>query len=565
MDSSLRSHYPTQEAPHRALQCSDILHEIFQHLYSLRFGEAKHLQYTLAQTARVSKLFSQHALDFLWKEIPSERTALNILPSFKAICEPIRSDQLMETWWPSVAMLEQWTYVRIFHSRSVDISCVLKFVLSQSIGREPTLDELDRLRQYTVRVRKVFLREKDQRNTRSQTIRHILGLLGEPLFPNLVSLVWENFEATCESTVVEILSCIATATLRHLRLNHFSSSPQQDEFERALLAASSILISKSPDIRHVELRGTSWNVSYAAPLISSLKALDVLSLYPPVHPQQAIALLEAGHDMTSLSLNLLSYHPTEAWPSSRICFRNLHRLCVTGDPLVVSRILGTSEWPAVRILKAIIIKANKSSPPQHKMLQCLESIARAFSNSLWQVSLATRFTSDMTLKQILWPLRDLHLLRVIDINLPKVPPCSSNDFRETGFAWPKLEEFHLTGIWTPDFDQGLQAVLELASVCPQLCIVNLPAMRLVPASELNTYNLSSHGLEHVYFHGSLRDKPYNDDFGPDEMWQLAILFESIFPKLQLGESCTPKGKSLQQDWKRLLEDMSSVRRRECNS
>ncbi|CCM06346.1 uncharacterized protein FIBRA_08601 [Fibroporia radiculosa] len=434
--------------------------------------------------------------------------------------------------------------------------------MSQSIGREPTLDELDRLRQYTVRVRKVVLAE-DHWGTHSQIIKYIVGLLGESLFPNLVSLVWENFEVACKS-MVEILPCVATATLRHLQLCHLFWSPQQDEFERVLLAASSILASKSPDIRHVELQGTSWNVSYAAPLISSLKALDVLSLYPPVHPQQAIALLEAGHDMTSLSLNLLSYHPTEAWPSSRICFRNLHRLCITGDPLVVSRILRTSEWPAVRILKAIITQASGSSPPQPDVLQCIESIARAFSNSLWQVSLAY-FASHVTLKQILWPLRDLHLLHVVDINLPRIPPCSSTDFRKAGLAWPKLEEFHLTGNWAPDFDQGLQVVLELASACPQLLIISLPAMRLVPTSELNTYNLWLHGLEHVYFHGPSKDKPYNDDFGPDEMRQLAVLFESMFPKLQLDELCTSKGASLQQDWRRLLEDMSSVRRQECNS
>ena len=75
----------------KALQRSDILHEIFAHVkipvdLSMYCNDTLPVELTdslktLAAAARTSKTFSRHALKLLWRDLPSFHALLYVLPS----------------------------------------------------------------------------------------------------------------------------------------------------------------------------------------------------------------------------------------------------------------------------------------------------------------------------------------------------------------------------------------------------------------------------------------------------------------------------------------------------
>ncbi|CCL98345.1 uncharacterized protein FIBRA_00340 [Fibroporia radiculosa] len=131
------------------------------------------------------------------------------------------------------------------------------------------------------------------------------------------------------------------------------------------------------------------------------------------------------------------------------------------------------------------------------------------------------------------PLRELHLLRVIDIRFKYSTVHAAAELHNISLGWPELEEFHLyhMSVFTPEYPiDAIQALFELASACPQLRIISLPAMKHTLGSKIDTHGLASHSLQKIYIHSANLPE---DELSSDDVLQAASLLEPVFPKLHL--------------------------------
>ncbi|CCL98354.1 uncharacterized protein FIBRA_00349 [Fibroporia radiculosa] len=239
---------------HRALECDDVLEEIFSYLrfdnalYSdITLSDADLIKWTLASAAFVNKTLSYHALNNLWREIPSESVALNVLPSFQAIfilsCNNPHQKQ---------------TYVRI--------PCSLNAASSydqQVINGEIHARDLDRFRQYAIRVRSInSIDEEVKLDDRLPIIQHIAARLGGPFFPNLMRLRWDaqGIHAVTANTG-RVLLCMAGSKLRTLTLRSpLSLSETQDSlFYPQLSKIVPEFAAGSARIQEIYLDGMEWD------------------------------------------------------------------------------------------------------------------------------------------------------------------------------------------------------------------------------------------------------------------------------------------------------------------
>ncbi|CCM00563.1 uncharacterized protein FIBRA_02597 [Fibroporia radiculosa] len=575
-----------------ALESDDILVEIFRHFrtsyhwdpspwrHPRRGGSVYH---DLARAARVNKMFSAHALNALWWEIPSERVALNVLPAFRA------------------------TPARVQYPTDFDVSADMQNNTEwvYSINSDLIPHELERLRTYAYRVREVSIDGEERENIRIPVIEYIAGRLGGPLFPRLMCLKW-NGATIYKNTgnIDRVLLAMAGTNLRILALrpSRFLSEVEDDEFHRQLLNIAPALTTRSPCIQHIELSespdvcfvrdsdwgfstiGVGWDSAFATPFISAFRNLERLRIQTFALDETLVDTLVALPNLLDLSLKTVWSSNSPQFQGVRGRFSKLHTMRVTVKFGEAASLLQRCEWPALQVLHVRIFTL-KDCIRLDQMLEFVELIATKFRASpLHDLVLSGfycgSFKSDtMSVTRILSPLCCLHLLRSLKLGMGS--RTSYTGLYGIFLHWPALEELTLDMeelIVTVSMEEStfrgflphesLQTLLEVASACPRLRTVTLNCLAppSVPLHDLDLHGLSSHNLERVTFTHTGRDYP-SESIGP-----LATMLESVFPKLELNDLSSaalkqpsPEMREKKHMWLALLEEMRRIRREKTNA
>ncbi|CCM00975.1 uncharacterized protein FIBRA_03023 [Fibroporia radiculosa] len=529
-------------AVNRALECYDILAEIFSHINADYHHQAPVvppdttaiLKKDLVSLACVNRAFSSHALDILWQKIPSERVALSVLPTFRAVSviKFIPSDVAsLIAYYESLKEDDrEWQY---------------------TIDGEICPHELERLRQYTIRVREVeWMLGEERPGIRAPIIRLVAERLGSPLFPNLSQLMWDGSDVLSSTgDVGSVLPATAGTNLHNLTVQ-LPKWSEVDEIEQEL----TVITTWFPYIQELNLRmsgwdseSPSWNPVVVASLIAALRHLDTVELDIDHLDDELIDALAALPHLTSVLLDTYQGSHRAPLRGSYRCFRALRTLDITVKVCSEAETLFQAcKWPALEDLR---IRIHDDIHPGWAST-FFELVAATFS----KVPLRTLIMSgsyprsSIPMAHVFSPFGSLCLLRSIVLHV--YSKATFIGLREVARHWPELVDFRL-GRHSPR--ESLQILLEVVSVCPLLRSAHFDNLML-PTSDLNLHGLSSHDLREVVFDRS------GSQSSSEEIGRLAVVLESVFPNLNvqahLEESLGRQQKGM---WPMLLEEMDRIR------
>ncbi|CCM00574.1 uncharacterized protein FIBRA_02608 [Fibroporia radiculosa] len=538
-------------APHRALECDDILAEIFQHLrigyhwdedYCPHLIDTVNLKRDLARTARVNKAFSFHSLNALWWEIPSEHVALSILPAFRTVPSPIQYPGTVAAP-PGFEEEREWTYL---------------------VEDKILPNELDRLRQYTVRVREVAIDGEERRGIRAPVIQYIAQRLGGSLFPRLMRLEWSGdriISGTGDmSSVFPAVTGLGLQSLV-LRPPSWLPEPGESDFKRELLDAMQGLTDTSPRIRRIDLargwrevdQGKGWDAAYAAQLLGALNHLESVHLRVYTIDHALVNALLALPNLEALFIETLSLDEDIPHWSTRRYFRTLRTLHIWANHNEVTGFLQAFELPELRALHVLVGDLPQSMRP-HWVLTFSELIAARFQRLRELEFFGACYRNSIPMARIFAPLRALRHLRAVSLHVPS--RATVVGLRGVALSWPGLEEFTIFMGDRPH--ESLQVLLEVASVCKLLRTVHLRCMKEPRPPALNPHGLSAHGLERIMCLDA--SHVYSDK----AVARVADLLAGVFPKLELESMIRWQRERVHRAgkddfWLALLEKMRSVR------
>ncbi|CCL98352.1 uncharacterized protein FIBRA_00347 [Fibroporia radiculosa] len=554
-------------AVHRALTCDDVLDEIFSHLRfeitcdidQFTYIDAGLSRKALRSAALVNKTLSYHALNNLWWEIPSESIALKVLPVFQAYRIDINYPEEIEV--PDRWGNEEESYV------SIPCHCYLHSASSQErqlINGEILTQDLDRLRQYTTRVRSVRIVEEAQPDVRLPVIQYISAQLGGSLFPNLVRLEWNAANVlSLTANVGRVLLCMVGSNLRTLLLYPPPCFSERFEafFYLQLSNIVPVVAVGSQRIQEVELANLSWDEGAdktwdpmcAVQFISAFKHLKTVRAKLHYFNNAVLSVLLSLPYLAILQLftntdeddrNILSR-------GMQGCFRSLHTLDVQLMHSVTMTLFQTCEWPALRVLHTSFLDLNYGPCLIDAFL---EVVAAATSQSLTELDVFGHCDCDIPLAPFFSPLRSMHLLRSIEIVVPLSSTCAG--LHDIALNWPSLETFKLKTSSQPNHN-SLQILLEVAAACPRLRMVGLDSLGLLPSLHLHLHGLSTHNLQRI-------ETSYLEwiDWPSDDIKYLAAQIEPIFPKLELQKMkclAQERGSGRRNHWLSFINEMNRIR------
>ncbi|CCL98350.1 uncharacterized protein FIBRA_00345 [Fibroporia radiculosa] len=567
---------------HRALECGDILEEIFSYIHfdgpaygRIGFGEREICKRTLKSATLVNKTFSNHALNIFWREIRSEAVALSVLPALKFKLVDIQYPKRAGV--PSFLEAQEWTYVRIPCRPCSAFSSHDGQVLDGGISAA----DLDRFRQYAGRVRSVWIvDEETQPDIRFPVIQRLTAQLGGPLFPNLTHLKWNAKNVlSLSANTGRILLCMAGLHLQTLALwpPLWLSETDASRFFLQLSGLAPALALGSPQIQEIEMDNVDWHNRHdiyqtwdplcAAQFIGAFKLLE--KVHVDVHYMNdevldaLLSLPRLAHLRLCTNCDWDSH--TALSDGTHGCFRSLHTLDINSTHSVATSLVQRCEWPALRVLHAAIWKTLPSvrvrrtdydvSPPLCYIVAFFEVVAATLSPLLDELQVSGHVGCTIPLAHFsISPLRPMHLLRFIELDF--LSPSACVGLHDIALNWPDLETFRIH-MESQLKHSSLQILLDVASACPRLRVVALNAFALPLGPHLDLHGLVSHDLERIEVSNLEWNNSPNNKVG-----LLATQVESVFQKLDLEEMMRwALGRSPMErtDWLALLREMNRIR------
>ncbi|KAF8802007.1 hypothetical protein BYT27DRAFT_7113611 [Phlegmacium glaucopus] len=473
----------------------DVLHLIFEH-FDFQPGSptAAQTRKDLFSAARTCKAFVEPALNSLWRIIPSLLPLLLLLPSAEVSNNYFFADDLS---------INNWERFEI-HARRV-----------RSLYMEPS---------------RVIIPPT--------TYLRICGLRDTCVLPGLTEIyIPDNTSLDLSSIMLLVLG----APLNAVELNNKAVSDRS-----FFMPFLTLLASKSPQIRHLTLRGTGNMPSKLAYWFTSLQRLEIRFSGTYLYPQtlRRLGNLTNLHDLT-LDAGAAAPPPAIAIspptsPSSYGNFKSLRRLHVIGIPGSITRILDDINLTS---LITLVIDETPEDAGRHteiswKRLFNQISVCNAIEDIEINQHAQRRWGHEHFSLSTSWfsPLFNLKNVKNLVINGSALSG-SDEDFRQLAGAFPKLRKL----VVPPEYySQGrtLACLFYFSQECPDLreirislisdVLSNLDAVKKLPPHTIPANH--QHPLEKLYISAQF------GQIQPTHMVPIAQFLDLVFPNISILEA-----------------------------
>ncbi|KAH9948642.1 hypothetical protein B0H21DRAFT_220340 [Amylocystis lapponica] len=484
---------------HPLLNNYDVLAEVFRYFdpypdSSLKVD--KRSRKTLAQSARVCKTFANPALDLLWKTLETFEPLLKVLNIHGTCC----------------------------------------------FGRsDPSTTELDRLRQYTLRIRKI-----KHCSELGHLYHYVLFTLSDrygwnPSLPGLVSLSWDQLTAFDPS-----LSMLASPSLRELHIafpsgtfafiRYVADGHQQDPIGGLLHA----VFSRTPYLQKLSISG----YMHSSPLSSilGLRHLRKIALKAPSYPVDwstfcALSAMENLVDLTTPIEFNEGYHETTPGAT----FSVLCRVELEGTILDLSRalmLITSTNLESLKICARITFADSMSD--FHNLVGTLKRLD--WTSSYAVVLDVVTFQIPAIHEQIATLIRPfLHFdnLTYLSVRTQARPLLWDEDLLEMAKAWPQLESLEVAPK-TSDCTYGIlpsfDTIIKVTRRCSKLQSLRVPFsidIQALVSQEMQLRDAFPHSLRFLDLGLLWFDLT---EFAKSKPMVIARIMDRLFPNLDI-ETC----------------------------
>ncbi|GBE86899.1 hypothetical protein SCP_1001430 [Sparassis crispa] len=486
---------------HRALQNDDILREIFEYLSAplqvFPVRQSLSDRKALLAAARVCSSFSEHALDGLWRDLPS------VLPILKIL---------------KTSLLQ------------IDTSYDMReYILQGPVSAA----EFRRFLSYSRRVR--ALREVQLHNEKiSPSVFQLLSYLarGKPLFPSLRTLGWEQYHP-CGTEVLAFLS----PSLRTLSLT--IGEPRNPEDMSTL---GGIICNFACQISDLPLQSLMIDDLHISPLfirtLAHFKHLRVLTIKRPIAVQELTLSLAGLEDLERLDITL---DDSEVPPDDKplACFNSMKNLSVyrgTASGLLhILRATSTSRSLHTCEIEMLPLPATSSATFQ----KALRVLSRSSLRTVLVNCEPTRgFPKFTQYRDMVYPLFKSRGLRDVSLSFDDPTIClADNDIKGMAEAWPKLVSLTLFQCGSDPPIASIFSLFAFASQCPDLESLVFSNTNFLPTcpDRLDDVPVMSHRLQCLELRSLWNSSP-------EAVQQSARFLHRVFPEMECiceddGEQC----------------------------
>lgn len=478
----------------QALHNDLIVSTIFQQFYLPPHGWARRTETDsadVARAARVSKAFSEHALDALWKKLFDWVPLMRLLDDS---VRQIRSPNRIESTWVICARIppERWERFRLYARR-------IGF-FSRSTGPFTTIHP-----------------------SMFSLFQKLSG--SQSLFPALTSVDWTQTDVKYGAEIMVFASEFLRKANFQYTLPHNPGLRENGPGEQDYVIASVLnaFSSQVPLLRNFIL---SAAIHPDALDFSGFRNLTELTLRLPFFTSSLINTCAYMEHLVYLDLVCTAVDTSSGWPEdlgSLDGFHSLHRLKLdfTTQQFATRLLNAISSSPLTSIAMGLVEDA---TPLSFSLVQTLKSL---FPTCLRQVAIQFPHAdqpSDFTISSYIHPLLLLKQLDKVSVTVTAKSP-TEDEIHDMIDAWPSLTELSLD-YWDPVSPLSITALSFFALGCPSLRSLSLGdvSLRGQPLSGVKV--VTSHRLRHLSMRLS------DEHLTTADKVTLARFLDDLFPHLE---------------------------------
>ncbi|TFK83239.1 hypothetical protein K466DRAFT_529217 [Polyporus arcularius HHB13444] len=496
-------------AARRALECRDILTEIFEAMSAIYdedifTGADGPWRSDLASAACVCRAFTEPALAVLWRSLDDVQPVFRVLPSF------IRQESGLAYEW--------------------------------LITEEVTPDQWARMQWYASRVRELHGLDAFK-SMHSSVWAFLEGVRGNrPLLPNLRRLT-----AVLSIEDPSVLMRILSPSLHEVKLAFaFTESLSSGEVTgvdaSAVGSVIQVVPSRVPHLRDLSVRGClqSLSSSYLTSLhrFQQLRTLDML-WSSIAFDSKALNIVSQMSSLTVLEVEISLQTTSDSTEELLLAgdFSSLTQIHIGGSLADLVRFFAATRLKNLRELSLTL----PSAPSEQAIHDSFVRITAEVSPSLTNVNLyftsrhispSPSFSASRIFRSLL---RFSQLTEFnVEFDCAQYPPIfDDDDAAAFAAAWPELSYFRFWPSSLRLCRPTISGLVEFARHCPRLEDIHLPSLdvaSLPPPASIPA--LARHSMRRLYIEPLVGASQTN-------LLELAVILDRLFPNLQAPRSATP--------------------------
>ncbi|PCH43515.1 hypothetical protein WOLCODRAFT_164504 [Wolfiporia cocos MD-104 SS10] len=516
---------------HRALEDYDILAHVFGQFEPTT---SRNDRVALVQLARVSRAFSHHALNFLWRRLTDLVPALSIISSFEAVTPAFDPDPDDENAYIDDEIEGDAYY--------------LTDVISPN--------DLERFQQYASRVRILSFSSGKSWASRASVLSCVTTFSRGPLFPALQELDWSQ-SSPSDITILSLL----TPTLTRLSLDHVSGTLRGNVWSTEHRGFTTILHAISTNIPCIQELNIQTKCSPSV-LLRLVRPghLRKVNLYPSEMDRKLYQSLSASKTLVEMDIRLFVNENVTFMHG----FSVLRKLDIAGRLPDITRFVAAITSPTFHSITVWDYQSNSDIRDLHLFFALLR---HKFKTSLRHVTCGTKVigAQALPLLDLMRPLMDLFALEGVTLNSLTPFRASSSDFVQLATAWPSIRTLQICyDSAEADAAPHVSVLQVVARLCPSLLVLTLPSLDFAPPyhrtlglagrNDDGVMPIQPHGLRELNV-GFYPRRPVEDPGG------VARFIVTLFPDLARAflSARAPQGTEPDRHaWGKLIESLRAL-------